>query len=74
MKGIEVEGNKYVISIESGKNYLSTGEVLLAFKRIGDNSRTAIGITKFDLDTLIEAIIKYRKTEALENKSEVVKL
>ncbi len=63
MEDIIVEGNRSTITISTKDRFLSKGEVLLGFRYYGSNSRTTTIATEDDLDAVMEAIIKYKRTK-----------
>ena len=63
MEDIIVEGDSSIITISTKDKFLSKGSVLLGFRRHGDNSRTTTIVTDDDLDAIMEAIIKYKRTK-----------
>ena len=63
MEDIIVEGDSSIITISTKDKFLSKDMVLLGFKRYGDTSRTNTIVTDDDLDAIMEAIIKYKRTK-----------
>lgn len=66
MEDIIVEGDRSIISISTKDRFLSEGRVLLGFRYHGDNSRTTTMVTEDDLDAIMEAIIKYKRTKKIK--------
>ena len=64
MEDIVVNGDRSVITISTKDKFLVKGTVLLCFKHHGDSSRNTTMVSEDDLSAIIEAIIKYKRTNS----------